>query len=331
MFRYRLSNYSRLHAISVIVIVTVLYFFLGLLGIMLGIPQTNVSSIWPAAGVALAAVVLFGYWTLVGIFLGSFFLNIAVLSHIFSFSQDWLKIISVSLATGGGAALQAAAGGALLFYFIEKNLFSSPQTVFKFMFIALVTCLINSNIGVLSLAFSGLLPWNLYPEALWTWWVGDTSGIFTITPLLYTWTIDFPRRLSWPKVFEAIVLGIAVIFVAYLTTLGYFTYLLYPCILWAIFRFHLQGATLFLYFAFIILLIESRYGYGPFAKQSVNYALLLLSIFTIVVTGSTLVLAAKLETLTQKTEVWIGTHRKAPNFIISFRKYLERWTKPKKK
>lgn len=53
----------------------VAYFATAKLGLLLAVPHPNVTPIWPAAGIALAAVLVYGYRLLPGAALGAFLVN----------------------------------------------------------------------------------------------------------------------------------------------------------------------------------------------------------------------------------------------------------------
>jgi len=53
----------------------VAYALSGWLGLQLAIPPGYATAVWPASGIALAAVLLGGAPTVVGVWLGSFFVN----------------------------------------------------------------------------------------------------------------------------------------------------------------------------------------------------------------------------------------------------------------
>ncbi len=44
-----------------------------------------------------------------------------------------------------------------------------------------------SLIGTLSLILGGFTSWSYYPYLWWRWWVGDSTGVLVVTPLLLTW------------------------------------------------------------------------------------------------------------------------------------------------
>ena len=52
------------------------YFIPAKLGFLIALPPDNATAIWPASGIAAAAVIFFGYRTLPGVFLGSLTANL---------------------------------------------------------------------------------------------------------------------------------------------------------------------------------------------------------------------------------------------------------------
>src|SRR5712664_2350219 len=59
-----------------ILIVALLYYGGASLGLRLAFEKTNASPVWPSSGIALAAVLLLGYWVWPGIMLGAFLANV---------------------------------------------------------------------------------------------------------------------------------------------------------------------------------------------------------------------------------------------------------------
>lgn len=333
MFRYQLENFSKLHNATVIFAVFVLYFLSGYLGLMFAQPTTNVSVIWPASGIALAAVILFGHRVSLGVFFASFLLNSYVLFHIASDSTDLWKIVLASLATGIGAALQANIAGALIHYFSGNKTFSTPLNVLKFLCIVMLNSLINSNVGALAVTLSGITGWDLYPQTIWTWWVGDTVGIFVITPLIWAWTTSPPKNFSFHTILEALSLGFSILIVAYLISFKnyHFSYFFVPCLFWAALRFKLAGSSLAVFLIALIVVLETSHEIGPFVKTSLSESLLLSALFIIVISGSVLALVAELNKGTQKQEIWESNHRSMPSFLEHWKETIKRWRNKRKR
>ncbi|RPH15998.1 MAG: hypothetical protein CBB67_016305 [Alteromonadaceae bacterium TMED7] len=63
---------------EVILITAVAYFVLGYIGQLMAVPPGLATIIWPAAGLALAAVLAFGQRALPGVFIGSLSISLYV-------------------------------------------------------------------------------------------------------------------------------------------------------------------------------------------------------------------------------------------------------------
>jgi integral membrane sensor domain MASE1 len=56
-------------------VLTLIYFGMGKLGLSLAFLDANASPVWPPAGLALAAMLLLGYWVWPAVLVGSFWVN----------------------------------------------------------------------------------------------------------------------------------------------------------------------------------------------------------------------------------------------------------------
>jgi integral membrane sensor domain MASE1 len=73
------------------------YFLGGYLGTLLAVPPSHASSIWPAAGTALAGIMAYGHRVIPGIWLGAFFTQFYAL-----FNTANLQNIPISLMVAVG-------------------------------------------------------------------------------------------------------------------------------------------------------------------------------------------------------------------------------------
>src|SRR5277367_5554060 len=113
---------------------TALYFLGGLLGKQTAFLSGSVSLVWPPSGIALAAILLFGFRLWPGIFLGAFAANVAVFAANHVASGVTTTAVSLSIACGN--TLEAVLGAWLLqrLITIPSNL-AKPLNVYKFILV----------------------------------------------------------------------------------------------------------------------------------------------------------------------------------------------------
>lgn len=306
------------HRILVIFAIAILYFVIGKFSLLLAMPETNASPIWPAAGLALAAVMLCSYAAMTGIFLGSALLNITAILSLGP-GDGLLTALFVGCLTGLGAALQAGAGAALVHFFIPLNsTFKRATCVIKFLGIVMVSALINSTIGVLALLLTDIIPGHSFFAVWSTWWVGDTSGIFVITPLLLAWFKSYSEPWFASSILETIwwliVVALTTACIYFIDPL--FLYLLLPCLIWTAVRFNFAGATAATLFIVIIVTLMTINDVGPFVKDSLNASLIHLELFIMVATGTVLALAAEFDRTKTVAKVWQSSPKTLPRYTV---------------
>ena len=84
-----------------ILLVGVVYYAFGRLGLLLAIPPGYATAVWPASGMALAGMLLLGYRVWLGVLLGSFFVNIGT-SFDASSTQTIVASLTLALCIGEG-------------------------------------------------------------------------------------------------------------------------------------------------------------------------------------------------------------------------------------
>jgi two-component system sensor histidine kinase/response regulator len=181
-----------------ILTVSVVYYVLGRLALLLAIPPGYVTAVWPAAGVALAAILIIGPRIWPGIVLGSFLVNVGT-----SFDATDLatifKTTSLPLFIGLGAALQALAGAHLIRRFVGyPNPLANEKDVISFLTLGgPLSCLVNATWGVTTLWLTGTIATAEFLFSWWNWWVGDTIGALIFAPLTLIWLAQ-PREV-WKR------------------------------------------------------------------------------------------------------------------------------------
>ena len=282
------------------VLLAAAYFVAGKLGLLLANVHSSISPIWPASGVALAALLLWGIKDWPAIFIGAFLVNLT--ASLPESTSTGLRIVQAILI-GGGNTLEAVSAAWLVNRFANgRNTFLKVGGVFRYTFLAGLLCTaISATIGILTLLVCGLLPKQTFITSWLTWWMGDMVGAVLVGPLVLLWLKSPPQRLAVNRAFEAllllaILLAISAVNFSSLLPFGLNHYplgfLFLPFLVWAALRFEARGAVAFVAIIAGLAVNGTLHGLGGFALVEQNNSLLLLQTYVCVVTLTTLVLAA---------------------------------------
>lgn len=161
-----------------------LYTMTGWLSLLLAIPPGYSMAVYPPAGIALGLVLVHGYRVLPGVMLGSFLVNLFIAYQNTHQITGLGLLLAVLLA--GGACLQAWVSSYLIKKFLNGDLaLNTDRAIFSFFFYGgALGCLCSASIGILSLYSLGVLPAAAVPGNWSTWWLGDTLGVLTISPIV---------------------------------------------------------------------------------------------------------------------------------------------------
>jgi signal transduction histidine kinase/integral membrane sensor domain MASE1 len=173
------------HQLSSFVVSILAYYFAGLFGLELAIPPGFASAVWPAAGIALALMVVRpGKWVVIGTFLASFILNYQLVSS--NFSTPSLSLIGIPLTIATGASLQLLAG-----YILFKRLMGTSivadvgRSITRFSLVVVpFSCLIAASFGTYALYANNIIVKEAAVFSWLTWWLGDSIGVLLFTPML---------------------------------------------------------------------------------------------------------------------------------------------------
>lgn len=161
------------------------YFIAGKLSLLLAIPPGFATPVWPAAGIALAAVCLWGYGLLPAVFLGSFSINLFIASKA---GADITQLTPILVAGGiaAGALIQTAFSTLLIRKYIgyETSLENEKSVFYILVLGGCVGTCVNALIGPLTLLAAGIISSNDFILSCYTWWVGDAIGVVLFTPLI---------------------------------------------------------------------------------------------------------------------------------------------------
>src|SRR5438093_2331569 len=281
----------RFSGLPTIGILTVVYFVAGKLGLMLASLHASASPVWPAAGIALAALLVLGYRAWPAIFVGAFLVNLTTAGN-----------VATSLAIASGNTLEAVCGAWLVNRFAGgTTVFDRPQGAVKFALAAVVSAVIGPAFGVTSLALGRFADWANVGAIWLTWWLGDQTGDLVIAPLIILWSIASKR--SWNRR-EAVEVGILLLLLFVLSEAvfcGWLTisarnypiaFIPLPIVIWTAFRFTQRETATGIFILSAIAIWGTLHGFGPFVGETENQSLLALQSWTAVLTITAMALSA---------------------------------------
>jgi len=268
------------------------YFLAARIGLEYAVAYPVISTVWPASGIALAAVLLGGLRLLPAVFIGAFAVNYSIEGA-----------ITVSAIAGLGNSLEALLGTLLLRRVLDFDVRVSRlrDVVFLIVVAATIAPLPAALLGPLGLALFGGLAWPELIHAFRVWWMGDSLGIVLIAPLLLTWAAR--PALDWgsPRFWYVTIL-LAIQFAVCYAVFGGFliddfglsrvTYFVLPFAVWIALAHDIRFIALANAGLFAIAVWGTANGTGPFAGVSVEIDLILLHIFLVVYSITTLLVAA---------------------------------------
>ena len=149
------NKYDFTRCISTVIAFICIFYALGKLCFIFTIPTGFATPIWLPSGIATAGLILYGkrYW--IGIFVGSFFLNVELTIQTLSFSEDLSIPVLISITIATGATIQALVGHSLINNYLKQSERSleTGVSISKVILICLIVGVINA---VLSTAHSTL-------------------------------------------------------------------------------------------------------------------------------------------------------------------------------
>jgi PAS domain S-box-containing protein len=193
---------TRTPGATLVIALTVLaYVAVAWLALRLALPPSYASPMYPSAGIALVATLVFGRPGVVGAGLGALAVSLSLAAA--RGQTDGLSLALLPVVLSAGAALQALAGSFLVRRFVGTPLtLAAPSDILRFsVWGGLVACLVNSAISTAALGLAGVVPPSEVANTGWTWWIGDLLGVLIGAPITLTligrprseWA---PRRLS---------------------------------------------------------------------------------------------------------------------------------------
>ena len=259
-----------------IILFSIVYFIVGKFGLSLAFFNSSASPIWPASGLVVVVLLLFGYRMWPAFLIGAFFVN---------WTTTWNIATSIAIAVGNTLE------GLFIVFLIDnmikgKKVFDSPDTILKFIFITICGNIISATIGITSLAIGNFANWASYISLWFTWWIGNFIGVIIVVPLIISWYT--PAKISSGNIIEKVLAVLSIIAVGILVFTPWsklaiekfpLTFLCIIPILWVSIRFGQRLTTLSILILAIISIYSTINGYGPFLRNSINDSLVLLQLY----------------------------------------------------
>ena len=266
-----------------------LYFGAGKLGLAVPFTSSNVSPIWPAAGVAVAAVLIWGIQIAPAIAFAAFLVNFVTPVPTFA-----------SIAIGLGNASSAVIAGYFLKHVadFETSLPRLKDVLRLVVVAAVLATAVAASVGVTALTLVDAKAWTGYGSAWRIWWLGDAMGVLVVAPLLLTGRDLLHIRRGW-RVLEACLLSIAIL----VTSAAIFSpwttvrddvlaFVVFPFIIWAALRFRVAGAAVAVLLSASFAVWGTAHGFGPFVNHTPLHNAMLLQVFVAMTALTGLILAA---------------------------------------
>jgi integral membrane sensor domain MASE1 len=276
------------HSPIVLAVVLAIIFALGKLAFSFGATGTA-PVVWPASGFALVAMLVLSpsIWPVV--FLGTF------LAYVDATGQ-----IARSVVFGVGATIEAFVAAALVDRLAGgvSALGRSDSQLRVFAIVALVATPLGALLAAGADTTVGSPAWGSLGLTWMTTWLAHLSGTLVVAPFLALWCIGPFERVRWYRMLEGLLITSLVAIVALAVFGGILPpggrnypleFLCIPFLIWAARLGRREAATAVLILC-AIATWGTFHGFGPFARDTVFEALLLVQAYACVtaITGSVL-------------------------------------------
>src|SRR5579859_1531696 len=194
---------QKLTTFTRVVVLIAFYFVGGLVGKQSSFLSGSVALVWPPAGIALAAILLFGYRFWPGVAFGAILFSLT----------DGTPLGFFTFGTAIGNTMGAIVCAYLLKRIIAfDNAMERTRDVGGYILLACILgTTVNALFNVVGLAYSGGMAWdNLFSTTL-VWWVPNALAGLVITPFLITWATPSSTRWTAKLIAEAVICGVCLV------------------------------------------------------------------------------------------------------------------------
>lgn len=284
-----------LRQIATVAGVTAACFTAGLVSLQPPHGSADWVAVSPSLGVALAALLIFGYQVSPGILIGVFLAGLL---------RPGLSIAGAA-GVAAGTSLAALTGGYLVRRFAHgKEAFERARDVCKFVPLAgLAGGAVSATVGWTTLSAIHLAGWQGYAASWCAWCLSDATAVLVITPVFLLWWENPQVKWTREQALEMALLFLGLFAASFAVFDGVLPaalknygleFLCVPFLVWAAFRFGRRETATALFVFAALAAGGLVLGSGPFALPAANASLLSFSLFTSITAIATLVLAAEI-------------------------------------
>jgi signal transduction histidine kinase len=249
----------------------------------------SVAAIWPPAGLGIAALYLWGLRWWPGIFVGEVLVNAEL--HLNDGSLPMGSLIGQQV----GNMAEIIVGALLLRRFVgHRAALDRAEQVGGMLGALAIATAISATIGMTSMLLGGVIGGPDLPKFWRTWWLGDTAGGLVVLPLAMAWFPDPVAAWRCIRTYEGALLVLSVVGLGVLAFLsgGPSTYIVFPALIWAAFRFGPPGGALSIAIAAGVAVGFTANKVGPFFKQPIDHRTLSTQVYIVFAALTTLFLSA---------------------------------------
>jgi signal transduction histidine kinase len=249
----------------------------------------SVAAIWPPAGVGIAALYLWGLRWWPGVLIAELVINYEL-----AVGSTPLPLGSL-LGQQAGNMAEIVIGAMLLRRLVGSGAALDRVEQVGGMFVAVaVATAISATFGMTSMLAGRVIDASEVPTFWRTWWLGDLAGGLVVVAALLAWVRSPPaarRRIHTPEG-ALLIAAVAALSAIAVSTAEPVTYVVFPALIWAAFRFGPPGATLAILIATGAAIGVTANDVGPFSKQPIDHRTLSTQIYIVVTALTTLFISA---------------------------------------
>jgi PAS domain S-box-containing protein len=287
------TQQQNLTTLTRVVLLIALYFVGGLVGKETTFLSGSVALVWPPAGIALAAILLFGYRFWPGVALGAVLFSL----------MNGMPFGFFTLGTAIGNTMGAIVCAYLLKKFISfDNAMERTRDVTGYIGLAcFLGTTVNAAFNVVSLAYGGAVKWDDLFSTTLVWWVPNALAVLVVAPFIITWATPSAIRWNGRLITEAIICGAGLVGGTLISFNSWFVYgiqnyplayLPFPFLVWGALRFGQRGAATGTLLVSALAIYSLVRGIGPFVTISEKDSLMLIGSYIGILAVTNMLLAA---------------------------------------